>query len=475
MTVRVRFAPSPTGYLHVGGARTALINWLYARKHQGVFILRVEDTDEARSTPEMTQAILDGLSWLGMDWDEGPFYQSERQAIYRAKAKKLMDSGHAYRCFCTREALEERRNAGGKPAEWKYDRLCRTLSREESERRAGGGEPYVVRCAVPDEALGWNDVVKGPIEFAAAEVEDFVLLRSDGSPTYHLSVVSDDVEMGMTHVIRGEDHISNTPKQVALYRGLGLEPPVFGHLPLILGEDRRKLSKRHGTVSVMSYKDEGILPLALFNFLAQLGANLGEEPVLTMSQVIERFDLAALKKSASVFDRERLAFINAKVIGETPPCELSILVRPFLTTLLPGAPEPTEAAVSVMATRAKDMGELARMLVPFLTEDFAYDEKGRQKATKDPAALPALEALLPKLQALGGDDWTPASLEEVIRDHAEARGVKAGALIHPCRLFLLGRTESPGIFDVLWAMGKEKTLARLRRGLDDMAAGMVGS
>ncbi len=470
MSVRVRFAPSPTGYLHVGGARTALINWLYARKHGGVFILRVEDTDEARSTPEMTQAILDGLSWLGITWDEGPFFQSERQRIYRDNAAKLLASGHAYRCFCSKEALEGRRNASGKPGEWKYDKACRALSAEDSARRAGAGEPFVVRCAVPLGKLGWNDVVKGPIEFDASEVEDFVLLRSDGTPTYHLSVVSDDVDMAVTHVIRGEDHVSNTPKQVALYRGLGLEPPVFGHLPLILGMDKRKLSKRHGTVSVMTYKDEGILPLALFNFLAQLGANLGEEPVLTMTQIMSRFDFSALKPSASVFDRERLTFINAKVIGETPPCELSILVRPFLDEVL-GAPAPAipEAAVRVMGTRAKDMRELALMLVPFLSEDFVYDEKGVDKARKDPAALAALQALLPKLEAMEDGEWTPAKLEDILRAHAAETGVKAGALIHPCRLFLTGRTESPGIFDVLCAMGKGGTLARLRRGLASVA------
>lgn len=472
MSVRVRFAPSPTGYLHVGGARTALINWLYARKHGGVFILRIEDTDEARSTPEMTQAILDGLSWLGITWDEGPFFQSERQAIYTENAGKLLGAGHAYRCFCSKEAVEERRNASGKPGEWKYDQLCRSIPKGESDRRATAGAPFVVRCAVPAGKLGWNDIVKGPIEFDSSEVEDFVLLRTDGTPTYHMSVVSDDVDMRMTHVIRGEDHISNTPKQVALYRGFGLEPPVFGHLPLILGMDKRKLSKRHGTVSVLTYKEEGILPLALFNFLAQLGANLGEEPFLTMTEIMHRFDFLALKNSASVFDRERLTFINAKVIGETSACELKMLVRPFLDEILPWGPstpecprDPSEVAVRVVGTRAKDMRELADMLLPFLTLDFAYDAKGVEKAKRDPAALLALEALLPKLEILSDGEWTPAKIEEVLRAHAESSGVKAGALIHPCRLFLTGRTESPGIFDVLWAMGRAGTLARLRRGL----------
>ncbi|MCI4397814.1 MAG: glutamate--tRNA ligase [Acidobacteria bacterium] len=468
MTVRVRFAPSPTGYLHVGGARTALINWLFAKKHGGTFILRIEDTDEARSTPEMTQAILGGLSWLGITWDEGPFFQSERKALYAATADKLLASGGAYRCFCTKEAIASRKAALAKPDEWKYDGLCRSISEQESKRRAASGEPFVIRCKVPKEAIEWDDIIKGPIRFEPQEVEDFILVRSDKTPTYHLSVVSDDVQMQMTHVIRGEDHISNTPKQIAIYRALGAATPLFGHLPLILGPDQKKLSKRHGVTSVMAYRDEGILPLALFNFLAQLGVNLGEEPYLTLSEIITRFDLNAVKKSASVFDRAKLTFINAKVISGTPPCELAQLLHPFLAALLENAPEPDEAAVSVMATRAKDMKDLAAALVPFLTEDFVYDAKAMEKATKDRTGLEALRALLPKLQAVAPEDWAPEKLETLVRAHAEESGVKAGALIHPIRVFLIGRAESPGIFDLLFAMGRERTLARLRRGLAKM-------
>jgi glutamyl-tRNA synthetase len=465
MPARVRFAPSPTGHLHVGGARTALINWLYARKHGGTLILRIEDTDEARSTPEMTQGILDGLSWLGITWDEGPFFQSERQPLYRSTAQKLLAAGHAYRCFCSKADLEARKARFEKPEEWKYDGLCRALPAAESERRAQAGEPFVVRCRIPAGGLEWDDVVKGPIRFESGEVEDFVLLRSDSTPTYHLSVVSDDFDMGVTHVIRGEDHISNTPKQLALYEGLGAAPPIFGHLPLILGMDKKKLSKRHGHTSVTSYRDEGILPLALFNFLAQLGANLGEEPFLPREEVVRRFEFSGLKNSASVFDPARLAFINAKVIGETDAAELAGLIRPYLEPLLPGAGVIPERALAVLKTRAKDLGELARNLVPFLSEDFAYDEKGLTKAHKDPAAKPALGALLPELEAIPEGEWAPAKLEEVLRASAEKSGVKAGALIHPVRLFLTGRTESPGIFDVLSAMGKPGTLSRLRRGL----------
>jgi glutamyl-tRNA synthetase len=452
----------------VGGARTALINWLFAKKHGGRFILRVEDTDEARSTPEMTQVILDGLSWLGLSWDEGPFLQSDRGGLYRETARTLLEGGHAYRCFCSKEDLSARRSATGRPEEWKYDRLCRNLARADSDARAAAGEPFVVRCAVPDEPLAWDDVVKGPIRFEPGEVEDFILLRSDGTPTYHLSVVSDDVAMGMTHVIRGEDHISNTPKQVALYRGLGVAPPVFGHLPLILGTDKKKLSKRHGVTSVTAYRDEGVLPLALFNYLAQMGANLGEEPYLPVERILERFDLDALKKSASVFDREQLRFVNAKVLGDTPARALCALLPPFLEAAGLGGGEVSEPAVEVLRTRAHDLRELAAWLAPFLAPEFPYEEKGRAKALKDAAALPAVASLVSSLEALSDTEWTPVRLEEVLRGHAEACGIKAGALIHPVRLFLTGRSESPGIFDVLWAMGRTGTIERLKRGLREL-------
>ncbi len=470
MSVRVRFAPSPTGYLHVGGARTALINWLFARKHGGVFILRVEDTDEARSTPEMTRAILDGLRWLGMNWDEGPFFQSERKAVYSAKARTILEAGGAYRCFCTKEDLEDRRAALAKPEEWRYDRLCLGLHAEQSRRRAETGVPFVVRCRIPDEPLEWDDLVKGPIRFEPAELEDFVLMRSDGTPTYHLSVVSDDVDMGVTHVVRGEDHISNTPKQIALYKALGVAPPIFGHLPLILGPDKKKLSKRHGGTSVISYRDEGVLPLALFNFLAQLGAYLGEEPYLTMEQILNRFDLGSLKKAASVFDRDKLAFVNYKLILDTPASELRGLLMPFLRVQLAGKEiaEPSEAAINVMKTRAKNLKDLAAMLIPFVTEDYLISPEGIQQHARDLVSLTALESLLVPLENLAESEWTPIRIEEVLRAQAQASGVKAGALIHLCRLFLTGTTASPGIFEVLAAMGKTGTLQRLRRGLQEV-------
>jgi len=467
MSVRVRFAPSPTGYLHVGGARTALINWLFARKHGGIFILRVEDTDEARSTLEMTEAILDGMRWLGMNWDEGPFFQSERKELHASTARRILATEHAYRCFCTRELLEERRTACAKPEEWRYDRLCLGIPMEEAERRAGAGEPFVVRCRIPDDPLSWHDLVKGPIRFEPSELDDFVLLRSDGTPTYHLSVVSDDVEMGVTHVIRGEDHISNTPKQIALYKALGHPQPIFGHLPLILGPDKKKLSKRHGVTSVMAYQDEGFLPLALFNFLAQLGAYLGEEAYLPMDEIRERFDLGSLKKSASVFDRDKLSFINYRVILDTPSSALRDLLMPFLGRILPRRtiPVPSDAAIDVMKTRAKNLRDLATMLVPFVIEDYPLDPKGLAQHATDRAALSALKLLKTGFAALQDEEWTPVKLEEILRRQADSSGVKAGALIHLCRLFLTGTTASPGIFDLVAAMGKAGTLLRLERGL----------
>jgi glutamyl-tRNA synthetase len=468
--VRVRFAPSPTGYLHVGGARTALINWLFARKQGGTFILRIEDTDEARSTPEMTQAILDGLGWLGMNWDEGPFFQSERRGLYSAMAERVLNGDHGYRCFCAREQLEARRAACAKPEEWRYDRLCLGLAKEVSDARAATGEPFVVRCRIPDVPLAWDDLVKGPIRFEPSELDDFVLLRSDGTPTYHLSVVSDDVDMRVTHVIRGEDHISNTPKQIALYQALEYPQPVFGHLSLIQGSDKKKLSKRHGVTSVMAYRDEGILPLALFNFLAQLGAYLGEEPYLPMKAILERFDLSALKKSASVFDREKLAFVNYKVILDTPASELRPLLMPFLREILPGRDimEPEDAAIDVMKTRAKSLKDLAGMLIPFVTEDYPLDAKGLEQHARDSAAVSAVEKLRDRFEELPESEWAPMRLEEVLRKQAEEAGIKAGALIHLCRLFLTGTTASPGIFELIAAMTKAGTLRRITLGLHNV-------
>ena len=320
LTPRVRFAPSPTGYLHVGGARTALFNWLYARHFGGTLILRIEDTDFERSSEEMVEGILTGMRWLGLEWDEGPFYQSQRLDLYRATAEKLLASGHAYYCFCTKAELEQRRAeaaAAGRPP--MYDRRCRLIERGVAEGRKAAGEACAVRFAVPDSgSTSFDDAVFGRVEFDNAEIEDFVLLRSDGIPTYHLSVVADDIDMRLTHIIRGADHISNTPKQVLQYRALGAVLPVFAHVPLILGADKTRLSKRHGATSVMAYKDMGIVPEAFRNFLALLGWTPGAEhkdkEIFSSDDLIRLFSLEGISKSNAVFNNDKLAWFNQEYI-----------------------------------------------------------------------------------------------------------------------------------------------------------------
>jgi len=463
--VKVRFAPSPTGYLHIGGARTALINWLYAKKTGGRFVLRVEDTDEERSTPEMTQAILDGLSWLGITWDEGPFFQSHNKNAHQEICYRMLANGSAYRCFCSKEELEKRKNALAKPEEWRYDGKCRGIPGEESDKRALSGEFFVIRCRIPGGKIEWDDVVKGRISFDSSQIEDLVLLRSDASPTYNLSVVADDYSMGITHIIRGEDHISNTPKQIAIYKALGIAPPLFGHLPLILGPDKKKLSKRHGTTSVVAYKDEGILPLAMFNFLASMGANLDEERCLTREEIVGRFELSKLKKSPSVFDRERLNFLNGKLIGEMPLDEIKGLVEPLFKKLYPFLPFPGDKAVDLMRSRAKGSSELATMLYPFASDDFYYDDKVLQKLDRENIRKNFL-GFVYKISAIEEDSWNATEIEKALRGYAEERGIHAKELIHPSRLFLTGKGESPSIFDLFEAMGKQASLKRLERGFN---------
>ena len=331
LTPRVRFAPSPTGYLHVGGARTALFNWLFARHTGGVFILRIEDTDFERSSEDMVQGILDGMRWLGLEWDEGPFFQSQRLPLYRATAERLRQSGHAYYCFCTKEELEQRRTAAvaaGKPP--MYDRRCRAIDPLAAYERVQAGEPGALRFAVPEGGVtAFDDAVFGRVEFANAELEDFVLLRSDGVPTYHLSVVADDLDMRLTHVIRGADHISNTPKQVLQYQALGERLPIFAHLPLILGPDKSRLSKRHGATSVLAYQDMGIVPEAFRNFLGLLGWTPGVagKEILSSDELIELFSLGGISKSNAVFDNDKLAWFNTEWIRRYSPQELLPLIE----------------------------------------------------------------------------------------------------------------------------------------------------
>lgn len=454
--IRVRFAPSPTGHLHVGGARTALVNYLFAKKTHGVFVLRIEDTDEVRSNLEMASAIIDGLKWLKIDWDEGPFFQSERKDYYIEIAEKLLENGSAYRCFCTKEEIEERKSKLKNIIEWKYDRKCLSISPEESEKRAKNGELFVIRCKIPEGKIEWEDIVKGKISFNSEELEDFVILRSDKTPTYNLSVVADDHFFKITHIIRGEDHISNTPKQIILYKGLGVNPPLFGHLPLILGKDRKKLSKRHGTTSVQAFREMGILSNVLFNYLASLGTNIEiEKNCLSREEIIEKFDLNRIKKSSSVFDEEKLLYLNGRTIPNQNNKELQNEIFNIYGEKI------EENIINLLKKRAKTLKEIKEMAEVYKDVDLKYDSEIAKDI--DFSKIDTLKLLIEKLEDL--DDFSSKRVEEVLRDTAEKNNIEAKNLIHPCRFFLLNRKESPPLFDVFEVLGKEISLKRLKNGL----------
>ncbi len=474
---RVRFAPSPTGYLHVGGARTALFNWLWARRHAGTFILRIEDTDLARSSEEMVRAILDGLAWLGIDHDEGPSFQSARRAEHVRKALALLESGRAYRCFCLPEALERRRRAAEARGEvWRYDRACLPLAGAESRGRAEAGEPWCVRFLVAEGTTTYKDLIHGDTRFDNAEIEDLVLLRSDGSPTYNLSCVSDDIDMRITHVIRGDDHVSNTPKQILLYQALGLVPPRFGHLPLILGEDKKRLSKRHGAVSVIEYRRAGFLPEALSNFLALLGWSPGgDREILSRREMIDLFSFEGVGSRGAVFDTGKLAWMNGEHLRRREGSELAVLVRPFLEAegLWEAPLETTRSGwlaslMDLLKERSRTLADLARDARPFLTERFDYDPETAAKHF-GASAGGRLGALRDALAGL--DPFTESGCERTLRALAETLGVKAGELIHPARLALTGRGVGPGIFAVMAAMGRDAVLKRLDRAASHAAEG----
>ena len=469
---RVRFAPSPTGYLHVGGARTALFNWLFARHFGGTLILRIEDTDFERSSEAMVEGILEGMRWLGIDWDEGPFYQSQRLELYRETAAKLLASGHAYPCFCTKEELEARRaeaTAAGRPP--MYDRRCRSLPLEQIAENRAAGKVAAIRFAVPEGGTtSFDDAVVGKVEFANAELEDFVLLRSDGIPTYHLSVVADDVDMGLTHIIRGADHISNTPKQVLQYLALGAPLPVFAHVPLILGPDKTRLSKRHGATSVISYKEMGIVPEAFRNFLALLGWTPGavkdeqgkDRELFPSDELIRLFTLEGITKSNSVFDNDKLAWFNTEYIRAYPAEKLLPLIEQewALAGFTPDRPrEELLAAIELTKTRARSLKDFAGSFQAYFSDAFPYDTAAVTKFLSD-AAVPALLAeLATRYEA--APEFTEASTEATLRGFAEEKGIKAGLLINGSRVALTGQGVAPSLFAVMVALGRERVVQRL--------------
>ncbi len=468
-TPRVRFAPSPTGYLHVGGARTALFNWLFARHTGGTLILRIEDTDFERSSEEMVGGILDGMTWLGLDWDEGPFYQSKRLDLYRAAAEKLLASGSAYPCFCTKEELEQRRTAAvGAGRAPMYDRRCRKLTGEEAAARRTAGAPAAIRFAVPEGgSTGFDDAVFGRIEFANIEIEDFVLLRSDGIPTYHLSVVADDMDMRLTHIIRGADHISNTPKQVLQYLALGAELPVFAHVPLILGPDKTRLSKRHGATSVISYKEMGIVPEAFRNFLALLGwtPQKGEKDreIFGSEELIQLFSLDGISKSNAVFDNDKLAWFNTEYIRALSAETLLPLIEEEWAKAGFEPERSTEellATIDLLKPRARNLKDFAGAFKAYFSDEFEFDAAAVTKFFKDDLLPNALVDL--GFRYAAAEEFSEASTEQVLRAFAEERGVKAGGLINGSRVALTGQGVAPSLFAVMAALGKERVVARLK-------------
>jgi glutamyl-tRNA synthetase len=463
---RVRFAPSPTGYLHVGGARTALFNWLFARHFGGALVLRIEDTDLERSTPEMVEGILQGLQWLGINWDEGPYYQTQRVDLYRAAAAGVLEAGAAYYCFCSKEELEARRSQAsqeGRPT--RYDGICRRIDRSEALRKKNAGEPAALRFAVPEGGTTWfDDAVFGKVEFANAELEDFVLLRSDGSPTYHLSVVADDIDLRITHIIRGADHISNTPKQVLLYQALGAPLPIFAHVPLILGADKTRLSKRHGATSVMAYREEGIVPEAFRNFLAMLGwtAPEGTPEVLNDAELIRLFGLDAISKSNAVFDRDKLDWFNTEYIRAYPAGKLLPLIeeewkrvglRPALDH------DGLLAAIDLLKPRARSLKDFAGAFRAFFADEFEPEPAAVEKFLKDASVRRMLVELGQRYA--DAQDFSEQGTEKVLRDFAAEKAVKAGALINGARVALTGQGVAPSLFAVMSNLGKERTTRRL--------------
>jgi glutamyl-tRNA synthetase len=477
-TPRVRFAPSPTGYLHVGGARTALFNWLYARHNGGTFVLRIEDTDMERSSEEMVAGILDGMKWLGLDWDEGPevggahgpYFQSERLDRYRDAAERLVASGHAYYCYCNPDEIKARREAAERAGQsWSYDRTCAALSAEEVAAREAAGTPRAIRFRMPGGRTAYDDVVHGTIEFDNAVIEDFVVLRSDNYPTYHLSVVVDDIDMGITDVVRGDDHISNTPKQVLLYRAFGAAVPRFAHVPLILGPDKRRLSKRHGATSVTEYERQGFLPEAMFNFLALLGWSPGgDRELFTREELIAAFTLDGIASANAVFNPEKLEWFNQQHLARLSGDEITRRLEPVLRELglwdddLRGARrEWFHQVIEILKPRAKKLRDLIDHGRYFFVDPDGFDEAAVKKHLSAPGLGAQLGAWGERLAAV--EPFTPAAIEAALRASAESMGLKAATLIHATRIAVTGQGVSPSVFDVVALAGRERTLARLAR------------
>jgi glutamyl-tRNA synthetase len=459
--VVTRFAPSPTGYLHIGGARTALFNWLFARRNGGTFILRIEDTDQERSTPEAVNAILEGLTWLGLAWDEGPFFQTQRMERYREEAERLLAEGKAYRCVCTPGELEARREAARAKGDTpRYDRKCRELG------PAGAvGKPFVVRFRSPLSGRTIvRDLLRGDVAYENGELDDLILLRSDGLPTYNFVVVVDDASMGITHVLRGDDHLNNTPKQILLYEALGYTLPKFGHFPLIHGMEGGKLSKRQDDVSLTAYRDRGYLPEAMVNYLVRLGWGHGDQEIFSLEELQEIFSLENVGKSPSRFDPEKLLHLNAHYIKTGSPERLAGLLVPFLGNRgIETEPSPWLAkAVRTFQERSRTLSEMADAS-EYYFRPRDPDPKAAEKFLT-PEIAPLFEEIAREFRAL--PEFTPAAVEPVLHRLAEKTGVKLGKVAQPVRVALTGGTVSPGIFEVMDVLGRDEVIRRLSHALE---------
>lgn len=461
--VRVRFAPSPTGYLHIGGVRTALFNWLFARHHKGTFILRIEDTDRSRSTEESIQAILDGMHWLGLDWDEGPIRQMDRLEIYKEHADRLLKKSSAYLCYCTPEELDARRKeAQAKKLIPRYDGRCRDRSSPPPDR------PAAVRFKAPQTGQTIvEDLVKGRVQFDNAQLDDVIMLRSDGVPTYNFGVVVDDTLMDITHVIRGDDHLNNTPRQIQIYKALDYPLPKFAHLSMILGPDKSRLSKRHGATSVTEYHEQGYLPEALINYLARLGWSHGDQEIFSGEELVEKFSLDNITSSPAVFNPEKLLWLNSHYIHEGDTGHLADLLKPFLVR--EGVTEDRmdgsilSKVIPALKTRSRTLVEMTQGAAYFFKDAIDMDASAQSKFLT-PEIRPLLLDLFQRLGAVSS--FTPAEMETVFKNVMDEKGIKLSKLAQPVRVALTGRTVSPGIYEVMEILGKDRALARLKKAID---------
>ncbi|RMF95466.1 MAG: glutamate--tRNA ligase [Candidatus Schekmanbacteria bacterium] len=463
--VRTRFAPSPTGHLHIGGVRTALFNWLYAKKNSGKFILRIEDTDRERSKQEFTDSILSSLRWLGLDWDEGPYYQSQRNELYKEAINKLIAEGKVYRCICTKEELEERRKQAlkeGRPPA--YDRRCREAGIKED-----CGKPFTLRFAMPLEGeTVIDDLIRGRVVFQNKQLDDLIIARPDGAPTYNLVVVVDDSLMNINYVIRGEDHLANTPKQIQIMKALGYPIPVYAHLPLILGTDKARLSKRHGATSAEEYKRQGYLPEALINYLVRLGWSYGDKEIFTIDEMIRYFDIKDVSKAAGIFNPEKLLWMNATYIHEMDDKELLDKAFPFLKERgYDKSPlysdEYMLKITPLLKVRSRTLVEFAESAGYFFTDEIVYNEKDLKKWIK-PGIKDCLEELMSFV--LSKDELDEKELEDYLRRVCEEKNIKLVNIAQPVRIALTGKTVSPGLFEVMKLIGKDSVAKRLKRLID---------